>query len=409
MDSLLSIVSSIIFWIIVGIIIICAMLLPVYAIYLAIRKLLTGYFKRRKPVNRTMKLIFEILGTIVIPILSFLVMLSTPGFDEKVVIQMLDIEPYHTPIDKNSLMTVAAFYFLANIFFWVAKISKGKLPPIISVLCIIFVFEGILTDIVLFIQFLPGLMPVINHFNTDRFLIAAINVIFMAYFYLYPVQNALILLYGSREFYDSFIRNEKQKNKQFENRFLNYIYNKTVDGTWYSNHVIFLAFFPVVILQILVLKLFGQQPDSYLQAFVRTSDWTFSKMQPLPAEYSSPHYLCNVALRGHKGIVKPVRMGLRRGQIIKVNRQLLIANAFESLIEENTPRIHRIVRRTYDRIGIPVYKWVYNPYIADIIYFLMKPLEYFFLIALYLLDEKPENRINTQYLPRTFKSGDCND
>jgi len=38
-----------------------------------------------------------------------------------------------------------------------------------------------------------------------------------------------------------------------------------------------------------------------------------------------------------------------------------------------------------------------SPYVADAIWFLMKPLEWLFLIALYLCDTKPENRIAVQY------------
>ena len=34
----------------------------------------------------------------------------------------------------------------------------------------------------------------------------------------------------------------------------------------------------------------------------------------------------------------------------------------------------------------------------NIIYILMKPLEWIFLIVLYLFDKKPENRINLQYI-----------
>ena len=35
----------------------------------------------------------------------------------------------------------------------------------------------------------------------------------------------------------------------------------------------------------------------------------------------------------------------------------------------------------------------------DIIYYLMKPLEWLFLLVLYLVDRKPENRIALQYIP----------
>ncbi len=39
---------------------------------------------------------------------------------------------------------------------------------------------------------------------------------------------------------------------------------------------------------------------------------------------------------------------------------------------------------------------------ADITYIIMKPLEWLFLAILYLFDEKPENRIATQYIGKKW-------
>ena len=74
-----------------------------------------------------------------------------------------------------------------------------------------------------------------------------------------------------------------------------------------------------------ILVLFGQRPDEAIKAFLETSDWTLStKISPPSVTYDA-HYLCTVSLRGHKNIVKPIRMGIRRGEKIVVNRQLCIA------------------------------------------------------------------------------------
>ncbi len=115
------------------------------------------------------------------------------------------------------------------------------------------------------------------------------------------------------------------------------------------------------------------------------------------------HYLCTVSLRGHKGLVRPIRYGIRRGRRIVVNRQLCIANAFEQLIMERTPTLHRKIRSFYDTYGYPVSKHIRSAWAADVVYVIMKPLECFFLIILYLFDEKPENRIASQYLPAEIK------
>ena len=97
-------------------------------------------------------------------------------------------------------------------------------------------------------------------------------------------------------------------------------------------------------------------------------------------------------------IVKPLRLGTRRNETIIVNRQLCIANAFEELIQEKTPRFHRWIRAFYDTYGYPLSRKITTPVIADIIYILMKPLEWAFLIFLYAFDLRPEQRIARQYI-----------
>ena len=96
-------------------------------------------------------------------------------------------------------------------------------------------------------------------------------------------------------------------------------------------------------------------------------------------------------------MVKPIRTGMRHGHTVIVNRQLCIANAFEELLQERLPRFHKAVRGFYDRYGYPVAKHIRSPYAADVVWFLMKPLEWLFLLVLYTFDIKPENRIAVQY------------
>ena len=95
-------------------------------------------------------------------------------------------------------------------------------------------------------------------------------------------------------------------------------------------------------------------------------------------------------------------MGIRHGEKIVVNRQLCIANAFENLIEEKTPKFHYFVRYIYDKYGFPLAKHIHKAWQADITYILMKPLEWIFLFVLYMFDKKPENRIATQYIGKNY-------
>jgi len=113
------------------------------------------------------------------------------------------------------------------------------------------------------------------------------------------------------------------------------------------------------------------------------------------------HFLCSVGANGHKSIVKPIRYGERNGGKIVCNRQLLISNAFEDLLKEKFPNLHKMIRQKYNKVGSFIHNYYYIfelKIISDIVYILMKPLECFFLITLYIFDQKPENRINKQYL-----------
>lgn len=191
---------------------------------------------------------------------------------------------------------------------------------------------------------------------------------------------------------------QKQESICYENVLLKTINSWLLQGAnlfWVAG----VLMIPILGIIIMILCLFGQQPDSAIKAFTETSDWILSRqISPPPVEYDT-HYLCTVSLRGHRKLVKPIRYGIRRGEKIVVNRQLCIANAFEQLIMEKTPRFHRVVRNFYDTYGYPVSKHITTAWSADFIYLLMKPLEWIFLIVLYLFDTKPEDRIATQYLP----------
>lgn len=177
---------------------------------------------------------------------------------------------------------------------------------------------------------------------------------------------------------------------------IKWLYFKASKLSGYAFPLLLMLFFIVALLEIFFV-LAGQGLDAPVKAFTNTADWTFSKqIPPPPLEYEG-HYLCTVAAGGHGKVVKPIRLGRRRGAVIVVNRQLCIANAFEELIAEKFPALHRRIRHFYDTYGYPVSRHITNPGRADAVYVFMKPLEWFFLMVLYLADKRPEARINRQY------------
>lgn len=156
---------------------------------------------------------------------------------------------------------------------------------------------------------------------------------------------------------------------------------------------------PLLGIAVALLVLFGQQPDSLAKAWTETSGWNLSQQVSPPNVFYDEHYLCTVAAGGHRRLVKPLRMGARRGHPVIVNRQLCIANAFEQVLEERLPWLHRPIRCFYDKYGFPLARHIRSPYAADAVYLLMKPLEWLFLAVLYAVDAEPEKRISVQYPP----------
>jgi len=161
---------------------------------------------------------------------------------------------------------------------------------------------------------------------------------------------------------------------------------------------------PFLILLSLFLLVFGQKPDSLIRAFTDTYKHGFSQLDYMCDNVScGGHFLCSVGADGHKAVVKPIRYGERNGAKIICTRQLLVSNAFEELVAERLPSLHQLVRRNYNKVGDVVHKHYHFfniKFVSDIVYLLMKPLEWFFLVTLYSFDQKPENRIAKQYLSK---------
>lgn len=169
----------------------------------------------------------------------------------------------------------------------------------------------------------------------------------------------------------------------------------------------FLLMWPLLGIVIIILLLFGQEPASVIRAFTETSDFRLSTKVSPQNLYYDEHYLCTVAAGGDRKIVKPLRRGVRHGHEVIVNRQLCVANAFEQVLEERTPGLHRRVRNFYDTYGFPVAKLIRKNWMADMVYFLMKPLEWLFVMVLYLTEVHPEDRIALQYTGKSLQ--DFND
>ncbi len=191
-------------------------------------------------------------------------------------------------------------------------------------------------------------------------------------------------------------------NEAYNGRLNQFCYSVLKLEPIYKYPALLILLAPVIILLSLFLILFGQEPDSIIKAFTDTYKHGFSELDHMCDNvHCGGHFLCSVGANGHRYIVKPIRYGERKGNKIICTRQLLISNAFEELIQESFPVFHQYLRTNYNKIGKSIHKHyhVFNiKFISDLIYLLMKPLEWMFLFVLYTFDKKPENRIATQYL-----------
>lgn len=278
----------------------------------------------------------------------------------------------HSPVSSEHTLTLAVLFAVAVIgHICLRFIPQNKRPPLFSALCISSIYIGCALCVLWCIQI-----------SGSSF-----------FLFLFPI-NYIILSFRviACEVLSADKMAEEAEEQTKMPRISAFLHNKS------SLPVLaLLLLIPLLGVLTVIMLLFGQEPDSVVKLWTETADWTMSqKIAPenLPRD---GHYLCTVAAEGHKKLVKPLRTGKRHGHEITVNRQLCVANAFEQLLSERAPHLHRAIRNFYDKTGYPIAKHIKTPLAADIVYIIMKPLEWLFLLVLYLFDTKPENRIATQY------------
>lgn len=285
----------------------------------------------------------------------------------------------HEPIFSGSLLTVGVIMAIAIFSYVVLRIKKLALPPLAIVLCMSGMLIGGILSMVWIVQITRNLWDQGNF-----------------YFVIFPLNYMLCCIRLSMQVIKEY---EPKEQKTYQNKILNKC-NELLQESKNWPIAVLIGTIPILLTMIAILVLFGQRPDAIIRAFTQTSDWTLSTKISPPTIERDAHYLCTVSLKGHQKIVKPIRYGIRKEHKIVVNRQLCVANAFEDFIQEKLPKTHHGIRHVYDTYGYPLSKHITTPVAADITYFIMKPLEYFFVAFLYLFDKNPENRIAVQYLPR---------
>ncbi len=303
-----------------------------------------------------------------------------------------DIFMFHEIISSVHAPSVLLFAAVGFLSYILLKCRKEEWPPLLQVLLISGLYVGILVNVLILIQMGRHIPPVelfMGEEVGDEFLVIGLLCLVPFNFLLRALELLIRIVHT---------QGEMREEKSYSASWLQKCNDLLRDSRKWALYAVLLLL-PLLVVLILLLLLFGQQPDSVIRAFTETSDWTLStKISPPPIE-ADAHYLCTVAMQGDEKLVKPLRYGIRKGERIVVNRQLCVANAFEQLLEERLPAFHRHLRHFYDTYGYPLSLHLQTPLRADVTYLLMKPLEWMFLLALYLFDVRPEDRIARQYLP----------
>ena len=323
-------------------------------------------FARERLLKKS-SIVLDVFIVIIFPILFLAVMDSGPN----------DCCSESAVFSPNHRATIYFFIIINMIAYFISALKYKLLSPIIEVL-----INSILLSGIVLVSF------ILVHFSSFGIIF---NIAIILLFLIQLIQN-------HQKFMDE--NSENQEYDKWEaiawqilrlNPFIKY-------------PILIVLFIPIFTIITSLLMLFGQKPDSIVKAFTDTYKHGFSQLDYLCDNVQcGGHFLCSVAANGHKNIVQPKRYGERGGGKIICNRQLLIANAFEEILEQKTPQLHLFIRTKYNKVGNFIHRYYgvfNNKLLADMVYVFMKPLEWCFLFVIYVVDKKPENRIAVQYLNR---------
>jgi hypothetical protein len=304
-------------------------------------------------------------------------------------------------LDWNYILAIWILTIIIVFFYYLSRTNKYKTGPLTLVLIPSALLTGILLALVMLIHFSPYILMGAMLMSSPLFFLS----IFV--FPAFGLIQAIILL--STELYSVLkLCKNKVLNREKKGYFINVLTNFYF-GKYYLIAQIFTFPIFVTIVQFFFI-IFSQEPDGPIQAFIESKDGLFSQGKcENCVSHSSTEYICTIAAFGSTKLVRPLHWGNRQGNIIKVNRQLKVCNAFEEMLAEKMPIAHKHLRKWYDSMQIPIEKWKKVKLIANALYIFIKPLEWIFLVVLYLVDKHPETKIAKQYLPINQKKLDLDD
>jgi hypothetical protein len=103
--------------------------------------------------------------------------------------------------------------------------------------------------------------------------------------------------------------------------------------------------------------------------------WSRSVFESLPDKVPSDCFVVTAAGRGHGKIVGPRIEVTHNGRLVRANRQLITLWQFEHCWRNQSPRSHAAFRKVYNRAGPVVAARIKSPWLADLAYLAIKPVE----------------------------------
>lgn len=297
--------------------------------------------------------------------------------------QEIDSMSMYPPIAKGYFLTFCVLLAMGLVGYLILRFKPlEKQPPLVTVISISAVYVMMILSVVYSVQIFNAPSNILWMIA----LILPINILIL-------FSKTILLVVKQKA---TLISNQQLEIPTSDKKIIAYLESYLKKAEDYPKLALILIL-PLLGVVVAILMIFGQNPDSLVAMWSDTAEWNLSTQIPPPRLEYDGHYLCTVAVCGTPSIVKPLWVGERRGTKILVNRQLAVANAFEQVIEEKAPKLHYVIRTFYDKTGYPISRHINSKVASNVTYMIMKPLEWSFVLFLYLFDIEPEKRISKQY------------
>ncbi|MGD8457048.1 MAG: hypothetical protein PVF83_11730, partial [Anaerolineales bacterium] len=111
-----------------------------------------------------------------------------------------------------------------------------------------------------------------------------------------------------------------------------------------------------------------------------------------------PHcYIATAVAKGHPSFVKSKPVDFRDGCVVWVNAQLRTFKCAELLLSVIWPKVHQIIRAIYDVFGPPLARLIVHPIQADLVYIILKPVEWVIKIIMRIIIPDFERSVDSIY------------